>query len=178
MHTWYDETLYSSPHKLEWETVSWMQTWTLNDLNWGPHYIVVYARRTKQTLASTIVTKVPAWIRQRAAELLKKQIASYTKTYWNFMSQASVMPYTPAWILDTWRTAHAHLHPAHTHTCSQPLVGLHTDWQATQITIYMHTFVTFLQMHVTPPMSASSSLYNIPMQALPADSNFMQELKV
>ena len=86
------------------------------------------------------------------------------------------MLHTPAWILDTWRTAHAHLYPAHTR--SQPLVGLHTDCRATHTTIYMHMFVMFLQMHVTPPISASSSLYKIPMQAIPADSNFMQELKV
>ena len=42
---------------------------------------VVYARKTKQTLASTIVSKVPTWIRQQAVELLKKQIASYIHVY-------------------------------------------------------------------------------------------------
>ena len=46
VYTWYDgfcETviyIIQQPHQLEWETVSWMpllsQTWTLNDLNWGP----------------------------------------------------------------------------------------------------------------------------------------------
>ena len=45
------------------------------------HVVQGYARRTKQTLASTILfAKVLAWIRQWAAELLKKQI---TLTYWN-----------------------------------------------------------------------------------------------
>ena len=126
---------------------------------------VVYTRRTKQTIASTIVTKVPAWIRQWAAKLLKKQIATYAKTYWNLVNQASVVPHTSAWILDTWRAAHACLHYTHVHNPCQLLCGQHTHtarprsthW-ATHTSIYTHTFfnrltevVTFLQMQVTPP---------------------------
>ena len=125
---------------------------------------VVYGARTKQTLASTIVTKVPAWIRQWAAELLKKQIGLHyrprlTETLW---SQALVVPHhTPAWILDTWRTADTHTSIPHTHMFITPVdfckdstrtqlgLGLHTELHCPCIdSVYGYTHL-IIHVHVT-----------------------------
>ena len=97
-------------------TTEQMQSCTLNDLSWGPH-LSTPTRKTKQTLASTIVTKVPAWIHQWAAELLKKRITSYSKTYWNSVEPGlSSAPHwhwlDPRHMESSSRTSRLH----HTHT--------------------------------------------------------------
>ena len=92
---------------------------------------IVYAR-TKQTLASTIVAKVLAWICQWAAELLKKGRSLPTlkiiETLWSQASVVSAPPSLPQLdsrhyfenSTDTPVSADAHLHhttsATHTHT--------------------------------------------------------------
>ena len=78
----YNETviyIIQQPHQLEWETVMQLDATTEQNADLDPEWLalrttlhVVYAGTINQTLTSTIVAKVPALIRQWAAELLKK----------------------------------------------------------------------------------------------------------
>ena len=83
---WNSNLYNTAAHQLEWETVScnWMplQTWTLHEwleLERTTLHVVRGYTKSKLLPVYTMVAKVPAWIHQWAAELLKKQIAS---THW------------------------------------------------------------------------------------------------
>ena len=63
---------------------------------------VVYTEGLSKHLpVPMIVAKVLAWIRQWAAELLKKQITPYQQLVETLWSQALVVHHTTAWILNT-----------------------------------------------------------------------------
>ena len=105
---------------------------------------VLYARRTKEHLPSTIVTKFPAWICQRAAELLKKQIASYAKTYWTLWArlQYCLTPLLGSLILGE---QHTHVYTTHAHMFTTPVDSC-KDSTRTQLGLGLHTKLHWLKL--------------------------------
>ena len=173
VHTWYDgfceAVIYiiQQPHQLEWEPQSvgcryWAKyrsgLWMMGlELRTTWHVHVVYGTRIKQTLASTIVAKVPAWIRQRAAELLKTD---------RFLCWTSVEPgigklsvphpcLDPHHLENSTRTS---IHHTHVHNPLSTLVrtaahrprSTHRKYTYLDIHAHMTEVVTLLQMQVIP----------------------------